>query len=37
VSGPPAFVAREPTTVVTAEFEAVRQTDGCLLITRKAS
>ena len=37
VKGPAAIVERETTTVVTAGFEAVRQADGCLLITRKAS
>jgi N-methylhydantoinase A len=36
ISGPAAIVERETTTIITASFDAVLQTDGCLLIQRKA-
>ena len=35
VSGPAVITEDETTTIVTASFEAVLQSDGCLLLTRK--
>ena len=35
VPGPAAITEDETTTIVTSSFEAVLQSDGCLLLTRK--
>ena len=35
VNGPALVVERETTTVLTSDFDAVMQVDGCLLIRRK--
>ncbi|WP_050526841.1 hydantoinase/oxoprolinase family protein [Pseudorhodobacter aquimaris] len=37
VSGPAAIVERETTTIVTAAYEAILQSDGCLLIQKKGA
>ena len=37
VSGPAIIVENETTTIVTSAFEAIMQSDGCLLVQRKMS
>ncbi|QCO56441.1 hydantoinase/oxoprolinase family protein [Pseudorhodobacter turbinis] len=37
VNGPAAIVERETTTIVTAAYEAILQSDGCLLIQKKGA
>ena len=35
VDGPAVIIERETSTVITSRYQAVRQTDGCLLLTQK--
>ena len=35
LDGPAVIIERETSTVVTSRYRAVRQADGCLLLTRK--